>query len=73
MKRILILWIACAIFNWNVVIADMCGRFSDSKPREHYGIALFVSAMGPLGTIISLFSTNIYQHGFYYKNRDIKE
>lgn len=61
---IIIGWLVLGFFNWCTSMGYWTAVFPHYKPRDFWGINGLLAVMGPIGTIILLFLSNFYEHGF---------
>ena len=67
-----VLWVACAVFNYGAMNADLewerVNMFTHlhDTPRDHLGIAIVESCIIPPIQVVScMILTNFMQHGWY--------
>ncbi len=65
MKRFIIIWLLCGLFNWSATLGDFGTKYPPT--RKHYGIALMMATTGILGVIPIIAGSNFVEHGFKIK------
>ena len=58
----IVLWAACGFYAWGTMMADW-DRWHNT-PRDHLGLCMFYSLLGPLGAFLAAFLSNFNQHGW---------
>jgi hypothetical protein len=68
------IWIVCGTINWGATLGDSMPGPQKSPSgsyyytsRNYYGVSAIMALCGPIGTVVLLFYTNFFQHGFDWK------